>query len=212
MKRIFWNVDTQEDFMSETGALYVPGAESIKPTLSQLTQYARLHDNIKIVNTADLHYPTAEEISDSPDFVNTFPPHCLRGTPGAEFIKETKPGFDLRTTYTLDWEARIFDAARVRMASSVVLYKDHFDIFQGNPYAEKVVDALRGSDFTVYGVAANVCVDYAVMGLLARGKTVSVVTDATKAIPEEALTESFKKWEAAGARLTTLEEVLGRTG
>ena len=37
MKTIFYDVDTQNDFMKEDGALYVPGAESIKENLEKLT-------------------------------------------------------------------------------------------------------------------------------------------------------------------------------
>jgi nicotinamidase/pyrazinamidase len=206
MKQIFWNVDTQEDFMSEPGALYVPGAESIKPALGRLTRYARA-EGIQVVNTADMHYDDAAEISDTPDFVNTFPAHCLRGTPGADFIRETRPGPSL-STYVVDWEDARVDHARVRTASDVVIYKDAFDVFAGNAHTDSVLTTINPDEAVVYGVAGNVCVDYAVMGLLERDVRVTVVTDATKAIPAEAMKETLRKWKLAGASLTTLEQVL----
>jgi len=42
------------------------------------------------VASADDHELTDPEISDEPDFEYTYPPHCLRGTPGAERVPETK--------------------------------------------------------------------------------------------------------------------------
>jgi len=90
MKRpvIFWDVDTQHDFMDHDGKLYVPDAELIKPNLKRLTDYA--HDrNIHIVASSDDHTAGDRELSSTPDFEATFPEHCMRGTRGAEKIPET---------------------------------------------------------------------------------------------------------------------------
>src|SRR3989442_3991639 len=85
---IFWDVDTQYDFMRADGKLYVPEAESIIPTLKRLTDYAHTH-GIRIVASADDHVAGDAEISDTPDWKTTFPPHCMRGTPGQTKIPET---------------------------------------------------------------------------------------------------------------------------
>ena len=85
---IFWDVDTQHDFMDASGKLYVPDAESIKPNLKRLTDYAH-ERGIRIIATADDHEPGHRELSSTPDFRETFPEHCMRGTPGAAKIAET---------------------------------------------------------------------------------------------------------------------------
>ena len=54
MRVIFWNVDTQKDFINKDGALYVKDAETIKPALATLTNFAR-KNNIKVINTGDYH-------------------------------------------------------------------------------------------------------------------------------------------------------------
>ena len=69
---LFWNVDTQFDFMSASGKLYVPGAEQIKPILKQITAFAK-SNNIQVVNTADFHYANSKELSNKPDFITSFP-------------------------------------------------------------------------------------------------------------------------------------------
>ncbi len=79
--RVFWDVDTQVDFMSPDGKLYVPGAETLAPNLGRLTDYAHAN-RITIIASADDHVMAHAEISETPDFQDTFPPHCMRGTPG----------------------------------------------------------------------------------------------------------------------------------
>ena len=79
---IFWDVDTQVDFMLPGGKLYVPGAEKLIPKLKQLTDAAR-EGRVFIIGDACTHTP------DDPEF-ERFPPHCVRGTPGAEIISETR--------------------------------------------------------------------------------------------------------------------------
>ena len=85
---IFWDVDTQYDFMKADGKLYVPDAEQLIPNLRKLTDYAHGH-GICIIASADDHVVNHSEISATPDWKTTFPPHCLRGTPGQRKIPET---------------------------------------------------------------------------------------------------------------------------
>ena len=78
---IFWDVDTQVDFMRADGKLYVPDSESIIPVLARLTDYAHAH-RIRIIASSDDHVPGHRELSTAPDWRETFPDHCMRGTPG----------------------------------------------------------------------------------------------------------------------------------
>jgi len=96
---LFWNVDTQFDFMNSIGKLYVPGSEEILPVLKYITSLAK-EKNIQVVNTADHHYPDAKELSDSPDFIKTFPPHCMANTGGADYMKETQP----ESPFVVQWD------------------------------------------------------------------------------------------------------------
>src|SRR5437870_11629649 len=85
---IFCDVDTQHAFMHADGKLYVPEAERVVGNLKRLTDYA--HTNgIRIVASADDHVTAHPEISDAPDWATTFPPHCMRGTPGQKKIPES---------------------------------------------------------------------------------------------------------------------------
>ena len=196
MKTIFWNVDTQYDFMRAEGKLYVQGAESIEGNLEKLTKLAE-ERNIQVVNTADWHTKKTKEISKTPDYINTFSEHCMAGTRGAEYIPATKPD----NAYKIRWWQKSFNEEKVKSSRNIILYKDKFDVFTGTPHADGVFRIIKPDRAIVYGVATNVCVDFAVMGLLERGIEVYVPTDAIKELPNLPLQEVLYKWKKNGAKL-----------
>jgi nicotinamidase-related amidase len=90
-KTIFFDVDTQNDFMNGNGALYVPDAESIKPTLEQLTKYA-CEKGIPVFGSVDRHFGTIEykdRESELAKYGGPFPEHCMDGTEGQKKIVQT---------------------------------------------------------------------------------------------------------------------------
>jgi nicotinamidase/pyrazinamidase len=191
MKTIAWNVDTQYDFMSPVGKLPIKGATEIESNLEKITNYFR-NKGTTIVNTGDWHTPEAEEISDKPDYVNTFPPHCIIGTSGAEYIAETKP----INPVVVDWRSEKLDLEKLLKNKEIVVYKDKFDVFLGSPYTDKILKTLAPERVVVYGVATDYCVNYAVLGLLERGLEVYVVEDALKEIASAA--PVIDKWKELG--------------
>ena len=86
---ILWDVDTQVDFIEPGGKLYFEGAEEARPAMERLVEAARAAGVVHVAS-CDQHELSDPEISDEPDFDSTWPPHCLRGTRGAEKIPETK--------------------------------------------------------------------------------------------------------------------------
>lgn len=205
---IFWNVDTQYDFMRDdasfNGALPVPEARGIEDKLRELTNYATEH-GIRVVNTADWHNEHSKEFSDQPDYQTTFPVHCLQGTKGAEYVPATQPD----NSYNVDWQDPTgLDLNQMQEHRNITIYKDAFDVFEGNSQTENVLAALNPKTAVVYGVATNVCVDYAVIGLRARGVDVLVPTDAIKELPGLPLDETLRRWEQAGATLCTVETLI----
>ena len=209
MKTIFWNVDTQYDFMRVQdedgfkGALGLPGAKDIEVNLEALTKYAE-RKNIKVVNTADWHNKETREISENPDYKTTFPRHCMMGSKGSVFVPATAPS----SSYILDWRYADFSPNIVRDMRNITLYKDAFDVFAGSPHTEKVLEIIKPDKAVVYGVATNVCVDFAVIGLRKRGIDVYVPTDAIKEIPGLPLEEVLQNWERNGVKLIKTEDVL----
>jgi nicotinamidase/pyrazinamidase len=200
---LFWNVDTQIDFIEPTGKLYVEGAEQLKPVLQRITEFAASH-KIRVINTCDFHLINSQELSANPDFVNSFPEHCMAGTRGAEFIPETRPELPA----IVDWMTHMAilpQLANARQFRNIVIRKDAFDVFEGNPYATKIVNLMNPEKVFVYGVSTNVCVDKAVCGLLELGYKVLVFRDAIKELPLIPL--PYDQWIAAGVQLIEFNQV-----
>src|SRR3989339_460088 len=89
--KIFYDVDTQNDFMNADGALYVPAAELIKPALAKLTDYARAN-NIPVLGSVDKHFGTEQYKSREGELQKwggPFPDHCMSQTDGQDKIDET---------------------------------------------------------------------------------------------------------------------------
>jgi nicotinamidase/pyrazinamidase len=205
-RTIFWDVDTQVDFMDPDGRLHVPGAQHIVEQLDRLTRHARA-TGTTIVHTADDHEVDDDELEESEaDFLETFPHHCLRGTSGAERIPETAPS---PGTVEVAWDGRGFDAGAVAAAREVLVHKKRFDVFS-NPAADRVLDALAPDTVVVYGVALDVCDRYAVEGLLARGDVeVVLVADATAAIDATRGAALLEEWKGRGVRIVRTDDVVG---
>lgn len=204
---IFWDVDTQTDFMRADGKLYVPDAEHIIPNLKRLTDYAHGH-GIRIVASADDHQAGHQELSDKPDWKQTFPPHCMHGTPGQRKIPETALRDPLVIEPALQDSERL--AARVQAHQGDILFHKHwFDVFS-NPNVLPVVDALGPRDIVLYGVALDVCDRYAIEGFLQHRPDIRLfaVTDAMKPIDRDVAEQMLKEWGEEGVRLVKTSEVV----
>jgi nicotinamidase-related amidase len=204
---LFWDVDTQHDFMRADGKLYVTGSEAIIPVLHRLTQYAH-RNGIRILASADDHVPGHAELSATPDWKETFPEHCMRGTPGQRKISETH----LRTPMVIEPVPRdpAALAAQVRAHDGDLLFHKHrFDVFS-NPNLLPVLDVLAPTGIVLYGVALDVCDKYAIEGLLAHrpGIPITLVTDAVRAIDDSVAAGLLADWERRGVRLATSDEVM----
>lgn len=196
MKTIFFDVDTQIDFMFPAGALYVPGAERIIGAVSKLNRYAAAH-GFPVISTTDAHD------ENDPEFL-TWPPHCIVGTVG-----QLKPASTL-----LDRRSRIhakknggLDAVDLT-APQILLEKQRLDCFT-NPLLEDVLQRIGAGRFVVYGVVTEICVRFAAFGLLKTGKRVELVKDAVQSLKAEDAGAMLQEFVAAGGALTTVAEVCG---
>ncbi len=202
-KILFWNVDTQLDFMEPEGKLYVPGAEELRPVLRKITDFARL-EGIRVVSTCDYHHINSAEISSNPDYISTFPEHCMAGTSGAEFIPETLPEYPI----IIDWDSDlgIFpELDNPEKYRNIVIRKDAFDVFDGNPHAEKILKILSPNRIFLYGVATNVCVDSEATSLIKKGIKVYIFEDAIKELPKIPL--PFANWKNLGIELISFSNI-----
>ncbi|RPJ84388.1 MAG: isochorismatase family protein [Acidobacteria bacterium] len=204
---VFWDVDTLYDFMRAEGKLYVPGSEEIIPVLEALTDFA--HDRqIPIVASADNHELSDAEISDDPDWKTTFPPHCMRGTPGQLKIAETA----LRDPLVIEPALQDPGALAHRILGhrgDFLLHKHTLDIFS-NANVPTLLRALEPQAVVLYGVATDFCDRYTVDGLLKHlpRSEIYLVTDAIRAIYPEEGERLLADWEERGVRLVESSQIL----
>lgn len=197
---VFWEVDVQRDFTLPGGHLYVPGAEKLLPNIKRLTDAAR-QGKVFLVSHGDFHPP------DDPEF-KTFPPHCIKGTPGSELVPEALTDKVVRVPNGP--ESTIPDD--LSPYKQIVLEKQTLDIFQ-SLHADDLVRKLGAQpEFVVFGVVTEFCVGFAVKGLLERGRRVAVVQDAIETLHKEEGEKAIAEWRRLGAKLTTTDQALAALG
>ncbi len=193
MKTIFFDVDTQLDFLYPAGALAVPGAQDIIQALVELTGFAAAN-RIQVISTADAH------AEDDAEF-KTWKPHCVIDTTG----QQKAAGTLLERRLILSTERGAIQELRSRLvdASQIIVEKQKIDCFT-NPNLRPLLDLLNADRYVVYGVVTELCVQCAAFGLLSLGARVELVTDAIKSLSAPEEREAVRRFEAEGGRLTTL--------
>src|SRR5207237_314691 len=144
-------------------------ARSSPPAASPWTRSANSSATAGVphVASADDHELTDAEISDEPDYSSTYPPHCLRGTRGAEKVAETQQSDPVPLALT-EVPAKWLEGREY------LLLKKSFDVFT-NPNADRLLELLRPDEIVLFGVATDVCDDAAIRGFIERGGPVVFV-------------------------------------
>jgi nicotinamidase/pyrazinamidase len=190
MKTIFFDVDTQLDFVFPAGALAVPGAENIVGNLGQLTRYAAAHAH-QIISTADAH------TEDDPEF-KVWKPHCVAGTVGQQKCAVTLLPQNQTLTPEVD---------RLRSTPQIIVEKQMLDCFT-NPNLRPLLKLLTVDRYVVYGVVSEYCVQCAALGLLQIGGRVELVSDAIQTLDQAAERALIEQFSAAGGYVTTTAAVV----
>ena len=198
-----WAVDVQNDFMLPGGKLYVPDAEKIIPNVKRLVDACRQGLGFLLSSLC------AHDVDD-PEFAE-WPPHCVKGTWGAELIKEIR-GLH---RYVIPYQREFAIPKGIQRYQQVVFEKHTLDIFD-NPNVDRVLAQLEPrsaesaseTEFLVFGVVTEYCVRITVEGLLGRGLRVALVTDAVQSLDQVRGVEVLKNLASRGCRLCTTNEAL----
>ena len=192
MKTVFFDIDTQIDFLYPAGALYVPGAEAIVPAIARMNQHAGAA-GIPLISTMDGH------AEDDAEF-RQWPPHCVVGTVGQQ-----KPACTLL-------EKRVVIPSTKRKfsldgAQQILIEKQMLDCFT-NANLRDVLAQFAADRYVVYGVVTEYCVKCAALGLLAMGGKVEVVTDAIRTLNEADGQQVLDEVDERGGMLATVDRVI----
>ncbi len=166
-RTLFFDVDTQIDFVFPAGSLYVPGAARLIPLIARLNALAEATGGL-VVSTVDAHPENDSEFTE-------YAAHCIRGT-----AAQRKPESTLLVPrITLPEGAAVIPS--LDRISQVLLEKTAVDCFR-NRNLLRLLTGLGAPRCFVYGVAAEVAVHHAAKGLLRFGCEVHLVTDAIQEI------------------------------
>jgi len=186
MTRALLVIDVQNDF-TEGGALGVAGGAAVA---EGITEYLEAHPDRYdvVIASRDWHHGDDDNgghfaTDAEPDYVTSWPRHCVAGTPGAEY----RPALD---TSLVD--------VHVRKGQGVPAYS----IFEGTtddgtPFPE-ALDGLGVTDVDVVGIATDYCVRASALDALASGRRVTVLDDLVAAVNPVTGAESLVEIEDAG--------------
>jgi nicotinamidase/pyrazinamidase len=198
MTRALLIVDVQNDF-TEGGALGVEGGDAVA---SAVSSYLAAHASDYDVITASRDWHDADgdnggHFSDAPDFVDTWPEHCVSGTPGAEYD-----------------ELFVTDAVthHVRKGQGTPAYSMFEGVADDGANTAAVLSAHGVLSADVVGLATDHCVRATVLDAIAHGVRVRVLTDLIAGVDAEASDRALAEMAHAGAELITTASVVEGSG
>jgi len=189
MTRALFIIDVQNDF-TEGGALGVDGGAAVAAGITaHLAEHPGRYSHVIASrdwhdggNDNGGHFATAA----APDFVDSWPVHCVAGTPGAEY----HPALD---TAAID--------VHIRKGQG----KPAYSIFEGTTDDDRtvaeVIDGLGIDEIDVVGIATDYCVRASALDALAAGRRVTVITDLVAGVAEASSAAALEELETAGASL-----------
>ena len=183
MTRALVVVDVQQDFC-EGGSLAVAGGAEVAGKISALLSSE--HPYEVVVATRDHHVDPGAHFSEQPDFVDSWPPHCVAGTPGAAFHDQLA--------------FRAFDAVFDKGE-----YAAAYSGFEGRSAAgEDLAGWLRTRDVDevdVCGIATDHCVRATALDAARSGFRTTVLMDLTAAVAPDRVAVVSTELTAAGVRV-----------
>lgn len=184
MSRALIIVDVQNDFC-EGGSMGVAGGAGVAASIS-----AALRDDPgrwdHVVATKDYHIDPGAHFGDPPDFVDSWPPHCLVGSPGAEFHPE-------------------LDTDRIEAIFTKGEYQAAYSGFEGSAGSIGLAAWLRMHDVDtveVAGIATDHCVRATATDAAGEGFATTVLLDLTAGVARETTDRALATLRSAGVTLT----------
>ena len=190
-RRIIIDIDTQKDFFLANGAACIRNHRRVIANIRRVIAWAR-YKNIRMVSTVQVH----EGCNGG---------YCLAGSEGQE-----KLSYTLRDRYKNFAADGCTDLPReiLKDYDQVVLDKRTFDPFD-EPRADRVFSELVADEFIIIGAPVEDAVKATALGLLARRKNITILTDAVGAIDSAAAKIALKKIQAKGAKLIETKSLCG---
>jgi nicotinamidase/pyrazinamidase len=201
-KTIFYDLDTQRDFLAPDGKCRVAGADAIVAKLKALTDLAR-DQKVRVVCAVDRHVAGDPMLKSSG---GPYPDHCIEGTPGEKKINETMPANPLyleNKEYTSEEIQPVLDHI-----GEIVFQRQQFERLANNAHMRAVLRLVLQpfKDIVIYGVYTETCADREITALAGLGPKLHVVKDAIVFNGIDAAS-FFAKLQQAGVELISFDDL-----
>lgn len=187
MTRALIIVDVQNDFC-EGGSLAVAGGAAVATGISAaLRDPANHHRWDHVVATKDFHIDPGGHFGDPPDFVDSWPVHCVAGTPGSDFHPE-------------------LDTDRIEAVFEKGAHAAAYSGFEGHAGAIGLAAWLRMrdvSDVDIVGIATDHCVRATALDAAAEGFATTVLLDLTTGVAPDTTDAALRQLAVAGVRVSS---------
>ncbi|GGF13358.1 nicotinamidase [Subtercola lobariae] len=201
MKKALFIIDVQNDF-TEGGALAVAGGGAVAAGISKLIA-EHPHEYELIIASRDWHDPDNDNgghfalDGSAPDFVNTWPIHCVAGTAGAEY-------HDDLTAESIDFH--------VRKGQGVPAYSIYEGTTEEGSSVHQLLDEHAVTEIDVVGLATDYCVRASALDAIEHGRTVRVITDLVAGVDASSSEAALAELAHAGAELISSHDFEGDEG
>jgi nicotinamidase/pyrazinamidase len=183
MTRALIVVDVQNDFC-EGGSLAVAGGAAVAAAITEHVRTAA-GEYAHVVATRDHHIDPGHHFAEQPDFLDTWPAHCVVGTDGVE----------LHAALDREPLQAIFDKGE---------YAAAYSGFEGNAAGVGLADWLRErgvTDVDVVGIATDHCVRATALDAVGNGFTTRVLLPLTAGVAEASTEAALEQLRTAGIEL-----------
>ena len=194
-KQVIIDVDTQKDFLLADGKVCIRNHRRVLGHIRRVMAWARIK-GVPIISLAEVHP------NDNGDSEYT---HCIDGTKG-----QMKVAYTLvrnRVSFPADGHTDL-PRNMLRQYAQIILHKRCVDPFE-EPRIDRLLSEMRANEFLVIGSTAEGAVKAAALGLLQRGKNVTVITDAVGSHNKREAKLALRKVEAKGAKLIETKRIAG---
>jgi nicotinamidase-related amidase len=194
-KQVLLDISTQKDFFLGAGNACIKNHRRVLANVRRIMAWARAR-NIPVISTCEV-YPN----SNGNGAVN----YCIDGTEGQEKIRYTL--LQRRISFPADGRGDLPQDV-LRRYKQIILHKRCLDPFD-EPRIDRLLSEVRANEFILIGASAEDSVQSAALGLLQRGKKVSVVVDAVGSHNKREGRLAIRKMGAKGARLIDTRRLAG---
>ena len=194
-KQILVDIDTQKDFLLAGGKACIGNHRRVLAHIRRVMAWARYRD-VQIISTAEVHPNNNGEGQVR---------YCLDGTDGQKKIRYTL--FKNRVSFAADGNTDL-PRDMLRRYRQIILHKRCVDPFD-EPRIDRLLSEVRANEFILIGTSLEGAVEATALGLLQRGKKVTVVVDAVGSHNKREAKLALRKMETKGAKLIETRRLAG---